>query len=966
MPWFGFQLVAGNSLVGARRATYRGEEIKIGTARDELWFNRAPDAIPRGTEVQRAAGTAYHFLLPDPGMATYTDKFVQRLVPKATGRLKKWKKEFCRPFAAEDIQELEQLSAAVDKLWALHVDQLARDRLKTSDDIGVWGRESTQQRTSNDQKDRIANQGVLSTEAFAASPYRRLRLVMDYWCALWYWPLDAKCDPPTRNEFLSEVHLVLAADIRIPGIDPTDTGFLFGNEYAELDADSAKRILYESGTLDLDKVLDEFPRLRLVDRLAQDLRFLHWELHFADIFYSVRSDGTVRRGFDLVIGNPPWIKVKWDERGVIGDFEPLIGLRKMRAPELRRQREEAIDLRVMRLKAYLAEYVEAESTQNYLNATQNYSLLKGIQTNLYKCFLSRAWGLIHEDGIVGFLHPEGVYDDPKGGPMRAAMYERLRAHFQFQNQRMLFPIGHRVRFSANIYGPKQSEIGFDHLANLFVSGTIDSSYDHLGDGSVPGIKNAEGKRNLSGHRRRIIRVGREELDTFAQALDASGTLGEEARLPALHSLELMEFLRKFAAQPRRLRDFAGKYANPRIFEETSSVRDGRIRRETRFPESTGEWILSGPHFFLGNPLYKTPRRECIEKGHYDCIDLTAIPDDYLPRTNYLPDCEPDEYDRSIPTVVFDDSHSDGAAPKKMVTCYYRLVNRAMVGPASERTLNVAVAPPGSSYVNASLGTAFETLETLLDFLSMCLSVPLDAYVKIMGTVNLHPVVLSSFPVPILGDSVRTALHVRSAALNSLTTHYRDLWESVWTGYYNTDAWTKTDLRLNFAFFGNLSPAWSRHCALRTHYERRQALVEIDVLVAKALGLTLDELLTVYRVQFPVMRQYEADTWYDMNGRIVFTVSKGLTGVGLPRKARRGDTNYGMASPDRTESDTALGWEDIRYMKEGTVTQVILDDTQPGGPCERTIKYEAPFARCDREEDYRAAWDEFSHRFGWSE
>jgi hypothetical protein len=45
-------------------------------------------------------------------------------------------------------------------------------------------------------------------------------------------------------------------------------------------------------------------------------------------------------------------------------------------------------------------------------------------------------------------------------------------------------------------------------------------------------------------------------------------------------------------------------------------------------------------------------------------------------------------------------------------------------------------------------------------------------------------------------------------------------------------------------------------------------------------------LSIFRIQFPVLRQNEAETYYDQNGRIVFTVSKGLTGVGLLRKAEK--------------------------------------------------------------------------------
>ena len=41
-------------------------------------------------------------------------------------------------------------------------------------------------------------------------------------------------------------------------------------------------------------------------------------------------------------------------------------------------------------------------------------------------------------GVAGFLHPEGIYEDPNGGLLRAAIYPRLRAHFQFQNEINLF------------------------------------------------------------------------------------------------------------------------------------------------------------------------------------------------------------------------------------------------------------------------------------------------------------------------------------------------------------------------------------------------------------------------------------------------------------------------------------------------------------------------------------------------
>jgi len=143
---------------------------------------------------------------------------------------------------------------------------------------------------------------------------------------------------------------------------------------------------------------------------------------------------------------------------------------------------------------------------------------------------------------------------------------------------------------------------------------------------------------------------------------------------------------------------------------------------------------------------------------------------------------------------------------------------------------------------------------------------------------------------ILNNNKSDAILIRVLILNSLTSDYAEMWERCWSDCFMKDKWVKKDIRLPKLFYSNLTKKWNKEYALSTDYLRRHALVEIDVLTAIAIGLTLDELKTIYRVQFPVMRQYEADTWYDQNGRIVFTISKGLSGVGFPRKSSKNRTN----------------------------------------------------------------------------
>ena len=974
VPWFGFQLEHGNSLIGARREVYSTATL-MATKKARLWYEDAPkrltpkslwlaekrvisdkpqqgtfdmfeqpkqpklDLEPKGetkSAGRQKQSEVYHFLLGDKAMALYKDKVVKSLKKEQIAQIDKWRREFIKPYTQEEVELLLKLSLDIDKFWQEHTRHLNEMKKKTTDTLYVWGQKKAEKQQSNiEYKDTVFMQEKLSAEVKSSSPHRRLKMVMDYWCSLWFWSIEKSHELPTRAEYLADIASLV--EKQEGGVTDFNKP-LFADDIDEI---AMQKQLGEFGVVDVEELIAKNPRLQTVQSIAQAQKFMHWELEFADIF---AKDG----GFDLILGNPPWLLVRWEEKGIMGEANPIFDIRNFSASQLNNLRQEAFDKYPNLEKEYLSEYESSSATQNFLGSKANYPFIAG-KANLYKCFLPVGWKIANSKGISGFLHPEGVYDDPKGGTLRREIYKRLKYHFQFKNEKSLFQeVMHTRKYSINIFSNKISHVELKTIANLFLPQTIDLCFSHNQHDIIEGIKDSSNNWSIKGHKNRIINVNKEILEIFGKLYDEKNTSYLEARLPSIHSLELLNGLKQFEKYPKKLYNIKGQYYSSTMFDETFAQKNKIFIKNTTFQENITDLILQGAHSFVANMFYKTPKEICNKHLDYLALDLTNIPNSYIPRSNYIPNKS--NFSINIPKINF-----DGQEVK--ITNFFRIASSKMVDSSSERTFQAFILPPEVSHINGIISFLFKNKNNFIQMAIFTSSLVSDFYVKSTGTSNILNSTIELMPL----IDINSSMVIRILSLNCLTTHYQELYEEQYKKEFTLDSWTKKDdPRLNQNFFKNLTATWQRNVALRTDYERRQALVEIDVLVAMELKLTLEELKTIYRIQFPVLKQNENETFYDINGRIVFTVSKGLTGVGVPRKADKKAPLYTIVV-DGQEEQRALGWEDIKEMKSGEVYRTIMDDTMSNGPIERIIVYKAPFEKCNREKDYETAWREFEQR-----
>jgi len=864
-PYLDLRLRVGNSLIGARREVFGAADLMVkASKKQESWLSKVPSKVALGTK--RQPGQIYHFLVPDGGMAPFDDdKVIAGLEPENVKRIKAWRKTLGQAFTAMDVQRLERICDRIDALWDAHLKQRLQVIESVRQPVSVWGQPEVD-RGAVGPRDAETCEEAAAVLREPGAPGQVLKRVMDYWCSLWFWPIREAASLPSRDEWMGDVEA-----------------------------------LVEPGAKAGEK------RLAVVRGVAEDKRFFHWELEFAEVFAGAG-------GMDVILGNPPWRQVNFDEADVLADFDPRFALRNYSAKKAAEERTTTLSASTRR-HTFCSEYVEAAALQAYHSSTGQSFLLQGVRTNLYKAFLLVAWRLVATCGRVGMLHQTGLLDDPRGGPLREAALRRLRLLATFKNDLLLFAeISNQRSYCFGVYaGEPRHRVKFFGVFGLAHPSTIQMSIDHDGHGSIPTSRSSEGRWDLRGHRSLLIPVDDSSLALFGRLYDPPGTPTHESRLPTVHSVEILSVMQRFANAQRRIADLEASLYTTQHFNETNQQKDGTIRRITRIPKTESEWVVSGPHFYVGTPFNKTPNEGCSHNKDYSPVDLTTIPDDYLPRTNYVPACSPAEYRKRTP-------HWNG----RPVTALFRWVARKMIAPTGERTLIPAVLPPGPGHIDGCFSIAFDRNADLMSFAGLSSSLPYDFWTKTTGKTNFREDIARQLPSP---DDIGCHISLRALRLNCLTTHYAPLWEELYDPAFRQDTSANPDPRAGT--YKDLKKTWHRDVAFRTPYARCQALVELDALAALSLDMTLDELLLIYRVQFPVLQQYERETFYDQRGKIVFTVNKGLTGVGLARK----------------------DWEVIRDAKPG--------DSLPDWAHDQQGLFVPPFDKCDREQDMAQAYEHFS-------
>ncbi|PBC92430.1 hypothetical protein BX281_0080 [Streptomyces sp. Ag82_O1-15] len=735
-----------------------------------------------------------------------------------------------------------------------------------------------------------------------------------------------------------------------------------------------EKLLLDEMWMDRTDPEARYPWMGVVREIAEEQGFLHWELDFALAF----AEGG---GFDLQVGNPPWVRPQWKESPVLAESDPWFMLTEQpQAAEKVRRRTAELEKR--QVVAYaLREVTSTVTMADYLAAPQVYPLVSGSQPDLYRAFMCQVWAHTSAAGTMGLVHPDSHFTGDREGALREAAYRRLRVHGDFFNPGHRFfpkPVGESTHFGVHVYA-SAGDINFEHLSWLVSVDALRLSSLHDGSGDGPGIRYRGGAYDERPHLGRVIHVNIDTLSVWRRLINEDHVPVEQARLLFPVSTEEVSAIAALADYPLRMNVLRPQISSG--YHESGAKKDNLIEYnridpktgEEYHPEGWQQVILKGPQLGVATPAFK--RHDANSNDPYG-VDLVELAPEYVPDTAYVvPEGRAAKYlaaqdrwlhyaelerlrasDAEIRAVEEALAEKLGCLPKdvsyeavdevfvaratKPYTEFYRLAWRRQIAPDTERALFAAVVPPGVAHVHMVHSAALRDNRATCLVAGFWASLPLDYFLRTTGRGDLQVAGAHVMPAPRDNHPLASALLLRTLRLNCLTSAYADLWRDLydpkWAGH---EPWARPWPRMSTQLH-ETTPSWQRDTPLRTEYARRAALVEMDALVAVSLGMDADALIAAYRGRFPVLQKYETVTWFDAEGSKL---------AGNARTIGQRQTKETWKQFEAYMADPAF-----KAHQADPVNNPAPQTPVPDG-------YTAPFYKADRETEMREAHAYFQKR-----
>jgi hypothetical protein len=257
----------------------------------------------------------------------------------------------------------------------------------------------------------VVGKEVRWEELKASDAFRHQRFVADTWCAAFVWP-KPEIESAAGGKQKKASPIVEAA--------PTNALWL----------------QIQSGK-------GQAPALtvKTVEELAAQHQFFHWHLAFPQVF--------ARGGFDVVIGNPPWERVKLQEQEFFASRHDGIAS----APNAA-ARKRLIATLGETDPALLGEWVaacrQAEGGSHFMRQSGRYPLCGKGDVNTYALFAELNREALGSTGRAGFIVPTGIATDDSTKDYFGALVDQrqLASFYSFENEEFVFPaVHHAFRFA---------------------------------------------------------------------------------------------------------------------------------------------------------------------------------------------------------------------------------------------------------------------------------------------------------------------------------------------------------------------------------------------------------------------------------------------------------------------------------------------------------------------------------------